>query len=97
MLQEPRWGSWGETRPVAIWRESALVSVERMAKKGKMDAGPGEAAGAAEVSLLGSREGLDKRVRKTSDLKVRTAAAKVGGGGYGGPFQGCGLSDRHRN
>ena len=45
---------WRETRPIAIWRKSALVFVERMAKKGKMDAGPGEAAGAAEVSLLGS-------------------------------------------
>lgn len=48
------WGSQGETRSIAIWRESALMFVERMAKKGKTDAGPGEATGAAEVSLLGS-------------------------------------------
>lgn len=51
---EAQVGSEGESRPIAIWRESALMFVERMAKKGKMDTGPGEVAWTAEVSLLGS-------------------------------------------
>lgn len=44
----------GRDWAISIWRESALMFVKRMGKKGKMEAGPGEAAGAAEVSLLGS-------------------------------------------
>lgn len=45
------WGSYREARPTAIWKESALVFGEGMAKKGKMEAGPGEAA---EMPLMGS-------------------------------------------
>lgn len=47
-------GSKGETGPISTWRESALMFVKRMGKKGKMEAGPWEAAGAVEVSLPGS-------------------------------------------